>query len=67
MDNLTIIREFLYKYIKFINEEEKKEKLEDKCGIISSYYSPTELYPDGYKINYPFTILPKDAPRYEKY
>jgi hypothetical protein len=64
MDNLTIIREFLYKYIKFIQEEEREIKLEDSCGIISSSFPPNELYPDGYKITYPFAIKPKEVSRF---
>ena len=64
MDNLTIIRNWLYDYIQFVNKEEKKNNLEEKCGIISSCYPPNEMYPDGIQIKYPFPIKPKDANRY---
>jgi len=67
MDNLTPIRNLLYRYIKFINEEEIKSstKLEDSCGIKSTYYPPSELYPNGHKVVYPFAISPNQAKQYK--
>lgn len=64
MDIYEPIRQWLYAAVR---NTEVQEKLEDKCGIISSSYPPTELYPDGYTIKYPFPIKPKDAERYVSY
>lgn len=64
MDIFEPIREILMAMTK---EESKPEdvKLEYKCGIRSSYYPPNELYPDGYRIEYPFAMNPKDAINYD--
>ena len=63
MDIFEPIREMLMAMSK---EEQPKNNLEKSCGIISSSYPPNELYPDGYRIEYPFVINPKDAERYFK-
>ena len=61
MDIYEPIRAFL---LYMSSEEKPKDNLEKSCGIISSCYPPTELYPDGLRIEYPFAIKPKDAERY---
>ena len=47
-------------------EEQPAQSLENKCGIISSCYPPTEMYPDGLRVEYPFAVSPKDTDRYIK-
>lgn len=62
MDIFEPIREALMIMAKA--ESTEQNKLEKSCGIISSCYPPSELYPNGNKIEYPFPINPKDADRY---
>ena len=53
MDIYEPIREFLLLLI-------KEEKMEYNCGIKSSCYPPSELYPDGHKVEYKFPMNPKN-------
>jgi hypothetical protein len=39
-------------------------ELEKKCGIISSHYPPSDIYPEGHKIEYAFPIDPKRARKF---
>lgn len=52
-----------FKEIKFTLKESNimASELEKKCGIISSHYPPSDLYPKGHKIEYAFPIDPKRA------
>lgn len=57
MDVYEPIREFLL----FMSSEHKPDdKLDKACGIISSCYPPTDLHPDGVRVEYQFPIKPKD-------
>ena len=57
MDIYEPIRDFL---LFMSSEPEQTESLESKCGIISSCYPPTDLHPDGVRVEYAFPIKPKD-------
>lgn len=57
MDIYEPIRDFL---LFMSNEEKPTDKLDKSCGIISSCYPPTEMYPEGQKVEYKFPIKPKD-------
>lgn len=57
MDIYEPIREFL---VLLIKEEQPTEKMEYNCGIKSSCYPPSELYPDGHKVEYKFPMNPKN-------
>lgn len=63
MDIFEPIREML---LNMIAEETSTNDLQKKCGIISTCYPPSELYPNGNRIEYPFPINPKDTERYAK-
>jgi hypothetical protein len=62
MDIFEPIREALMIMAKA--ESTEQNKLEKSCGIKSTCYPPSEIYPDGLRIEYPFPINPKDADRY---
>lgn len=57
MDIYEPIRELLLLLCK---EDKPLEKMEYNCGIRSSCYPPSEIYPDGHKVEYNFPIKPKD-------
>lgn len=57
MDIYEPIRDFL---LFMSNDDKPTDQLDKACGIISSCYPPTELYPDGVRVDYQFPIKPKD-------
>ena len=63
MDIYEPIREIL---MLMAEAEPTNNKLDKQCGIISSCYPPTELYPDGYKVEYQFPIKPNEVKFYSK-
>ena len=64
MDIFEPIREMLYAMSKA--EIEEKNSLEKSCGIISTCYPPSEMYPKGLKVEYQFPIKPNDVKFYQK-
>jgi hypothetical protein len=60
MDIYEPIREVLM----LMAKEEPTNKLDKQCGIISTYYPPSELYPNGHKVEYQFPIKPNDLKFY---
>jgi hypothetical protein len=62
MDIFEPIREALMIMAKA--ESTEQNKLEKSCGIISSCYPPSELYPNGNRIEYQFPIKPNEVKFY---
>jgi hypothetical protein len=50
--------------IPIIESEKRNNNLEKSCGIISSCYPPSEIYPDGHKVEYQFPIKPNEVKFY---
>ena len=63
MDIFEPIRQML---LNMIEADKPTNDLKKQCGIKSSCYPPSEFYPDGNRIEYPFPINPKDTERYAK-
>ena len=57
MDIYEPIRELLLFMCK---EDQPTETLDKQCGIKSTCYPPSQMYPEGHKIDYPFPIKPND-------
>lgn len=61
MDIYEPIRELLLFMCK---EQQTTDNLEKQCGIKSTCYPPSQMYPDGHKIEYPFAMTPNDLKFY---
>ena len=62
MDIYEPIREVLM----LMAKAEPTNNLDKQCGIISSYYPPTDLNPNGLRVEYQFPIKPNDLKFYSK-
>ena len=63
MDVLTIIKSMLI----FVSKSDiNTNNLEGECGIRSTCYPPSEMYPHGNRIEYKFPIKPTDVKFYNK-